>query len=157
MGVSGSGKSTVGELLAAALGIAFQDADDLHPADNIAKMSRGLPLSDADRAPWLALVGKVLAENADAGIVVACSALARRYRDSIRAQAPATRFIYLHAPESILRARIAARAGHFMPASLFESQLATLDPLASTEAGIALSAEAPADAVVGAAVEYLHR
>ena len=147
MGVSGSGKSTVGEQLAASLGVTFIDADDLHPAANVAKMKAGTPLNDEDRWPWLALVGQRLATAPD-GAVIACSALKRSYRDAIRKHAPAAEFVYLEGSPALLEERMAARAGHFMPVSLLHSQLALLEPLHDDEAGTIVSiAAAPAEIV----------
>ena len=125
MGVSGCGKSLVGQTFADVTGARFVDGDSLHPAANIAKMSRGEPLTDADRAPWLDLVGQVLQAP---GTVVACSALKRLYRDRIRAGAggPVV-FLYLRGQRETLLQRMAARPGHFMPVSLLDSQLATLE------------------------------
>ena len=144
MGVSGSGKTTIGLLLAKALGIPFLDADDLHPAANVAKMSSGVPLTDEDRWPWLALVGEAMAEASGTGIVVACSALKRSYRDAIRAAAPEAVFVQLDGTRELLAARLGDREGHFMPVSLLDSQLADLEPLAKGERGIVISvAHAP--------------
>ncbi|GHC62722.1 gluconokinase [Neogemmobacter tilapiae] len=123
MGVCGCGKSSVGQGIAAALGLPFTDGDDLHPAANVAKMASGQPLTDADRWPWLTKVGETLAP----GGVVACSALKRSYRDHIRKAAPDVRFVYLHGDRALLAARLAARPGHFMPPALLDSQLATLE------------------------------
>jgi gluconokinase len=136
MGVSGSGKSTVGALLAEQLGVPFEDADALHPAANVAKMAAGIPLTDVDRWPWLALVGQALHAASRTGLVVACSALKRAYRDAILAEAPAVRFVYLHGSRELLAQRLGHREGHFMPASLLDSQLATLEPLEPDEPGI---------------------
>lgn len=124
MGVAGSGKSTVGALLAARLGLPFVDGDALHPPANVTKMAAGLPLDDDDRAPWLDAVGERLASG---GVVVACSALRRAYRDRLREAAPAARFVLLHGTRELLAARLAARSDHFMPAALLDSQLATLE------------------------------
>lgn len=124
MGVAGSGKSTVGSVLAAALGVDFVDGDDLHPPANKAKMAAGVALDDADRAPWLAAIGAVLARGS---VVVACSALKRDYRDRLRAAAPQLTLVSLHGTPELLSARLAARHHEFMPASLLESQLATLE------------------------------
>lgn len=127
MGVSGSGKSTVAAALAGRLGCDFVDGDDLHPADNVAKMRAGLPLDDGDRWPWLDRVGARLREGRG-GVVLACSALRRRYRDRIRAGAGAeVCFVFLDARSAEVAARLVARRSHFMPASLLDSQFATLE------------------------------
>jgi carbohydrate kinase (thermoresistant glucokinase family) len=141
MGVSGSGKSTVGALLASRLGVPFADADDVHPAANVAKMAAGIPLTDEDRWPWLALVGQALHAASGSGLVMACSALRRAYRDAILAEAPAVRFVYLHGSRELLAERMGHRHGHFMPTSLLDSQLATLEPLAADEPGFTVGIE----------------
>lgn len=125
VGPSGSGKTAVGQALAAALGYPFLDADDLHDDAARAKMASGTPLDDADRAPWLARVGQRIAASTE--LVVACSALRRAYRDTLRRFAPAARFVLLDADEATLTARVRQRRGHFMPASLVASQRATLE------------------------------
>jgi gluconokinase len=135
MGVSGSGKTSVGIALAAALGVPFRDADDLHPAANVAKMAAGIALTDDDRMPWLALVGAELAAASE-GLVIACSALKRGYREAILAAAPSARFVFLDGSRGLLESRMQHRHGHFMPASLLDSQLATLEPLAADEPGV---------------------
>ena len=135
MGVSGSGKSTVGIALAARLGVPFEDADDLHPEANVAKMARGEPLDDADREPWLDLVGQWLAAHADGG-VTACSALKRRYRDQLRRHCPTVVFLHLDGDPELIGRRQAGREGHFMPSSLLASQFDTLEPLGSDERGV---------------------
>jgi carbohydrate kinase (thermoresistant glucokinase family) len=131
MGVAGSGKTTVGGLLASELGWPFHDGDDFHPPANVAKMARGEPLTDDDRAGWLqALSRRIhLAEVEGTGLVVACSALKRAYRDVLRGGATRTtlRFIVLHGGQALIAERLARRRGHFMPASLLESQFATLE------------------------------
>jgi carbohydrate kinase (thermoresistant glucokinase family) len=138
MGVSGCGKSTVGELLGTELATGFLDGDSLHPQTNIDKMAAGHPLNDEDREPWLREVGERLGSNESGSMVIACSALKRKYRDTIRAHAPGTVFIHLHGTVEMLAERMAARPGHFMPVGLLESQLATLEPLESDEAGVVL-------------------
>ncbi|WP_431280011.1 gluconokinase [Leifsonia poae] len=136
MGVSGSGKSTVGALLAERLGVPFVDGDDLHPEANVAKMASGIPLDDHDRWPWLANVGRTLATATGTGMVVACSALKREYRDAIRAEAPNAVFVELDGSSDLLGERIGARRDHFMPPTLLASQLAILQPLAADERGV---------------------
>lgn len=149
MGVSGSGKSTVGEALARRLRVPFLDGDDLHPAANVAKMAAGTPLDDHDREPWLDAVGDWLADH-EAGAVAACSALRVRYRDRIRARAPRTRFVELGSSENrgLIAERQAARTGHFMPTSLLDSQFATLEPLQPAEAGLRVDVGGGVAAVV---------
>ncbi|MDO8381869.1 MAG: gluconokinase, GntK/IdnK-type [Microbacterium sp.] len=151
MGVSAVGKSTVGSALAERLGIPFLDADDLHDAAAVASMAAGIPLTDIERMPWLGRVGMALAEQSG-GAVIACSALARRYRDAIRTTAPGAVFVHLDAPADVLAIRARAREGHFMPASLLASQLATLEPLDADEEGFAVDASLPVDDLVTAAV-----
>lgn len=129
MGVAGSGKSTIGAALAQALGVPFVEGDDFHPAENRARMAAGIPLTDEDRYGWLhALAGRLAqARLAGTGAVLACSALKRAYRDILRAGAPSLRLVFLSGDRGVLAERLAARRGHFMPASLLESQLATLE------------------------------
>lgn len=157
MGVSGSGKSTVGRLLAARLDVDYVDGDALHPPVNIAKMAAGQPLDHADRAPWLAAVAAWIAARAAAGGVVACSALRRHYRDVLRAAHPALWCLHLDAPAALVAARVARRRGHFMPASLVRSQLAALEPLAADEPGAAVDAADPPEAIADAAAARLRR
>jgi carbohydrate kinase (thermoresistant glucokinase family) len=137
MGVSGCGKSTVGALLAGRLGVPFLDADGLHPAGNLEKMARGTPLQDTDRWPWLRRIGQELAARPD-GAVVACSALRRPYRDLLRDAVPGLRFVHLTGTRHELAGRMRARESHFMPVSLLDSQLATLEPLGDDEPGTVL-------------------
>jgi gluconokinase len=155
MGVSGAGKSTVGGLIAARLGLGFNDADDFHPAANIAKMSSGAPLTDDDRWPWLDAIGAHLAAHRDVGCVVTCSALKRVYRDRLRRAAPELRFLHLHGDMALVAARQAARQGHFMPASLVESQFATLEPPGPEEEVIGLDVAEPADVLAEIAIRAL--
>lgn len=150
MGVSGSGKSTVGEQLAARLGVPFVDGDALHPPANVAKMASGIPLTDDDRIPWLREVGRVLEDTAPGGVVVACSALKRAYRDLIRSEAPGAVFAELDGSRELLATRMAARPGHFMPVSLLDSQLATLQPLQDDERGMRLDVARPPQELVDA-------
>ncbi|HUN37449.1 MAG TPA: gluconokinase [Trebonia sp.] len=146
IGVSGSGKTAVGSALAARLGWRFIDADDLHPAANIAKMSAGVPLTDEDRRPWLIEVARQLAQGDDA--IAACSALRRSYRDLIADRVAGVFFVHLTVPAATLAARMAARGGHFMPASLLDSQLATFEPLGPDERGVSVDAARDVDIVV---------
>ncbi|MFP5068662.1 gluconokinase [Pseudonocardia nantongensis] len=154
MGVSGSGKSTVGAALATRLGVGFTDADDLHPAANVAKMHAGVPLTDDDRWPWLDAVGAELARHAGTGLVVACSALRRSYRDRLRRHAPRTLFLHLAGDRAVLAGRMGHRQGHFMPLELLDSQLDTLEPLGPDETGGTLDLAGAVDDLVaqGAAV-----
>ena len=130
MGVSGCGKSTVGAQLAAALGLAFLEGDTLHPARNVARMAAGFALGDEDREGWLRVLAEHLrqAQVTGQGLVLSCSALKRSYRDILRSGAPGLHFVYLHGEQALLAARMAARTGHYMPLSLLDSQLATLEP-----------------------------
>jgi len=144
----------VGAALAAALGLPFVDGDALHPAANVAKMAAGIPLTDDDRWPWLDAVGERLAVSP---IVIACSALRRVYRDRLRAAAPGIRFVLLDGSRELLAERMGARADHFMPTALLDSQLATLErPDADERVGVYDVAEAPA-AIVAAAVRDLEQ
>ena len=146
MGPSGSGKSTIGLALAHAIGADFTDADDLHPASNVAKMRAGSPLDDSDRWPWLTAVGADL--GARDAAVSACSALKKAYRDTIREQAPDAYFVELVVDEAVLQQRVSSRADHFMPASLVTSQLETLESLTADEAGVRVSATLPVNEIV---------
>jgi len=138
MGVSGSGKSTVAAGIAAALGIDFIDGDGLHPEQNVARMRAGIPLQDADRWPWLDRIGECLADAArwPHGLVIACSALKRAYRDRLRAAAPGVRFVFLDGDAELIGSRMAARTGHYMPEALLASQLQTLERPAADETDV---------------------
>jgi gluconokinase len=130
MGVSGCGKSSVGEAIAQALAVEFTEGDGLHPASNVEKMSKGIPLTDEDRMPWLDVIGETMkaAHDRHEGIVVSCSALKRSYRDRLRAAVNGDLFfVYLHGSKELLTRRMGERKGHFMPLSLLENQLATLE------------------------------
>jgi gluconokinase len=148
MGVSGSGKSTVGAALAQRLGVPFADADDFHPPANIAKMKAGIPLGDDDRYPWLEAVGGWLADHCGTGGVMSCSALKRKYRDLLRKHCPQTEFVHLSGSPEVVAARQASRPGHFMPASLMASQFATLQPLEPDERGVTLDVSRDIDSIV---------
>jgi len=157
MGVSGSGKSEIGNLLAERLGWAFRDADEFHPAANVAKMRAGIPLDAADRRPWLdgltAEIGVRLA--AGGGAVVACSALARRYRDRLGLTRPRIRLVHLDDATGAIRTRVAQRAGHFMPAALLDSQLAVLERPEPDERPIVVDVAGTPDAIVRAILAAL--
>ncbi len=157
MGVSGCGKSTVGETLAAALGWRYLEGDQLHPPANVARMASGFPLTDEDREGWLERIGIELTQAAALrlGMVAACSALKRSYRDLLRAAEPGLRFVHLHGPRELLAERLAARTGHYMPASLLQSQLATLEPPGEDEGALALPIGPPPAALAQAAVAWL--
>ncbi|WP_036829527.1 gluconokinase [Phycicoccus jejuensis] len=155
MGVSGSGKTTVGAALAQRLRVPFADADDFHPPENVAKMSAGVPLTDDDREPWLRTIAAWLDAHAEAGGVVSCSALKRSYRDLLREQATQTFFLHLHGDRDVIAARMAGRPGHFMPAALVDSQFATLEPLQADELGTALDVSAPVDDLVEQSLQIL--
>jgi carbohydrate kinase (thermoresistant glucokinase family) len=157
MGVAGAGKSTVGEALSAALGWPFRDADSFHPPANVEKMSRGLPLDDADRAPWLAAIAQWIDERLASGKsgIVSCSALKRTYRHRIIGERDGVRLIYLKGDRELIARRLGARKGHFMPASLLDSQLATLEEPAAEERAVAISILPPPADVAGAVIAAL--
>jgi gluconokinase len=150
MGVSGSGKSLIGAAFARALGIDFVEGDDYHSAENVQRMSREVPLSDDDRVRWLRSLAVRIREAKDAGtgLVMTCSALKRSYRDVLRAQASELRFVFLRGPRALLAERLASRRGHFMPPSLLDSQLATLEePSPDEHAWVCDIRESPQDLV----------
>jgi carbohydrate kinase (thermoresistant glucokinase family) len=150
MGVSGCGKTEIGRTLAARLGWAFRDADELHPAGNVAKMRAGIPLDDADRDPWLATLADVLDEAVDSGppLVLACSALKRRYRTRLGLPAERIKLVHLDGAPELIRKRIEQRAGHFMPAALLDSQLSTLERPSPDENAIAIDVSPEPDTIV---------
>ncbi|BBX45072.1 gluconokinase [Mycobacterium cookii] len=148
MGVSGSGKSTVGAALADRLGVPFADADTFHPHTSIEKMAAGTPLTDADRSPWLDAVGQWLARH-DHGGVMSCSALARRYRDQLRSHCPTIEFLHLTGSPELIARRQAGRPGHFMPSSLVRSQFDALEPLGADERGMAMDVGQSVATIVG--------
>lgn len=152
MGVSGSGKSSVGAALAQRLRVPYADADDFHPPVNVAKMSSGQALDDDDRRPWLESVGEWLAAHADGG-VMSCSALKREYRDLLRSHCPDSEFLHLSGSPEVIGERQASRPGHFMPASLLTSQFQTLEPLEPDERGITIDVDKNIDAIVDSYVD----
>ncbi len=155
MGVSGCGKSRIGAAVAVRTGARFIEGDAFHPAENVATMSAGIPLEDADRAGWLVRLGAEMAAALAAGdpVVLACSALKRAYRDVLRAAVPDLALIFLDLPQEVARARVAARPDHFMPSSLVPGQFATLEPPRDEPRMLRLDATRPvADLVEAAAV-----
>jgi gluconokinase len=150
MGVSGSGKSTVGTALAGRMGVPFADADDFHSPASVAKMRGGVALDDVDRRPWLLAIGQWLAQHrdGDGGAVVTCSALKRAYRDTLREAAPDITFLHLDGDVETVRRRVAARTGHFMPESLVQSQFDALEPLEPDERGVVIDFALPVDVIV---------
>jgi gluconokinase len=159
MGVSGCGKSTIGALLAEQLGWPFEDGDSFHPPANVAKMRAGTPLTDDDRWPWLAALAARIAQarGSYAGVVIACSALKRAYRDALRDGHGDLRFIHLTGDPSLIMARQAARQGHYMPASLIASQFAALEPPETEADVIDLDVDPEPTEIVRKAVAALRR
>ncbi|MBK3638553.1 gluconokinase [Streptomyces sp. MBT97] len=155
MGVAGTGKTTIGPLLAARLGVPYAEGDDFHPQANIAKMSAGTPLEDADRWPWLDAIGAWADERAGLGGAVSCSALKRSYRDRLRAAAPSVVFVHLSGDRQLIEDRMAHRQGHFMPTALLDSQFATLQPLEADEAGVVVDVSGSPAAITERAVAAL--
>jgi len=157
MGPSGCGKSTLARALAQALDYQLVEGDELHPPANVRKMQSGQPLDDADRAPWLDAVAAALARNDSTGVVATCSALKRRYRDQLRAAAGPLIFVLPLAAREVLAQRLAKRAGHFMPASLLDSQLGDLEPLAEDEAGFAIDGTTSVESQIAIMLSRLGR
>ena len=152
MGVSGCGKTTVGEQLAERLGWSYQEGDALHPPANVAKMAGGTPLTDADRLPWLAAVAAWIDARRAAGEcgVVSCSALKRAYRQLLVGDRPDVWLVYLQGTRDQLAERLAARTGHYMPAGLLDSQLATLEEPTAAEQPLVVTIDQPVEAIVTA-------
>jgi carbohydrate kinase (thermoresistant glucokinase family) len=157
MGVSGSGKSTVGQDLADRLHATYQEGDALHPQANVEKMSHGIPLTDSDRRPWLMKIAAVIdgwLDRHEAGVVT-CSALKRAYRDLLISQRQGVTLVYLEGSHELIAMRMAARHGHFMPTSLLDSQFATLEPPKDDERPITVHVDAPPEAIADEIVQRL--
>jgi gluconokinase len=158
MGVSGSGKTSVGERLAEAVGCRFLEGDSLHPAANIEKMSVGIPLTDEERWPWLDIIGGRIGESVDRGegIIVSCSALKKIYRDRLRAAAGGRlAFVFLEGSREVFEKRMKTRPGHFMPASLLDSQFAALEPPTGEPDVVTVDVDLPLAAIIEKAVAGL--
>ncbi len=157
-GVSGCGKTTVARGISAATGLVFAEADEFHSPANVARMRAGEPLTDADRMPWLRALADWMGRQDTTGVgtVLACSALRRHYRDILRDGTPGVVFVHLQASPRLIRGRLEERTGHFMPPSLLDSQLATLEPLQPDEDGIVLDASDPPAHLIAAAIAQLH-
>lgn len=157
MGVAGTGKTTIGPLLAAELGVPYAEGDDFHPPANVEKMSAGTPLEDDDRWPWLDAIGEWAHGRAGLGGVVSSSALKRSYRDRLRAGAPDALFLHLTGDRALIEERMAERKGHFMPTALLDSQFATLQPLQADEAGAEVDVSGSPTEITQRAVAALRR
>jgi gluconokinase len=159
MGVSGSGKTSAARELTRQLGWEYIEGDDLHPEANVAKMAAGHPLDDEDRWPWLRRIADVIGEHEAAGtsLVLTCSALKRSYRDLLRDGHPSVWFAHMQVSQQVLADRLAQRKGHYMPPSLLDSQLATLEPLAEDEPGDVIAGDAPLEESVGELLVDLRR
>jgi gluconokinase len=147
MGVSGSGKTTIGALLAGRLGWTYAEADDFHPPENVAKMHAGIPLNDDDRRPWLEATAEWMKEQTEPGVVTS-SALKRKYRDILRSGRPDLRLVYLEGSRDLIGRRLAARHGHFFPKELLNSQFADLEPPSPDENALVVSVDAPVEQIV---------
>jgi carbohydrate kinase (thermoresistant glucokinase family) len=154
MGVSGCGKTTVGRLLARHLEVPFIEGDELHPPRNVELMAAGIALTDEDRAGWLDAVAAELARRPE-GAVASCSALRRRYRDRLRRVVPALRFVHLRGDRAVLEERLAQRLGHYMPPTLLESQLQTLEPPSADEQPLELDITELPEALAQRAAQFL--
>ncbi|MEU9420377.1 gluconokinase [Streptomyces sp. NPDC048272] len=158
MGVAGTGKTTVGRLLAEALRVPYAEGDAFHPEANVAKMSAGTPLDDADRWPWLDAIGEWIRRGADLrGGIVAASSLKRSYRDRLRSFAPGLVFVHLTGERPLIERRMAERKGHFMPTTLLDSQFATLERLQPDELGVAVDVRGAPEEITRRALDALHR
>ena len=158
VGISGSGKSTVGRALARSLDVPFLDGDKVHSEESIAKMRHGKPLTESDRLPWLAALAAGIATlSLTTGGVIACSALKRRYREALSAAAPDVRFLELTLSPAAAQQRVAARTGHFMSSSLVKSQYEEFEPLDPEEPGMAIDATMPLDDEIAAFREHLRQ
>jgi len=159
MGVSGSGKTSAARELTRQLGWEYIEGDDLHPEANVAKMAAGQPLDDEDRWPWLRKIAEVIGEHEAAGtsIIVTCSALKRVYRDVLRDGHPSVWFAHVDVPREVLAERLAKRQGHYMPPSLLDSQLATLEPLGEGEPGAVIDGDGPLEQTVTEVLADLKR
>lgn len=157
MGVSGAGKTTIGKRLARALGWSFRDADEFHPAANIAKMSAGIPLTDEDRWPWLAAIGRWLDVQRQHGgkAIVTCSALKREYRERLLGGRPDVRLVFLKGSKRLIADRLNRRSGHFMPPGLLDSQFATLEEPSRDERAIVVNVALPPARVVAEVLRYV--
>ncbi|WP_433528008.1 gluconokinase [Micromonospora sp. CA-263727] len=157
MGVSGAGKTTVARGIAALTGLAFAEADEFHSEANVARMRAGVPLDDDDRWPWLRALAGWMADRHREGVstVLACSALKRSYRDVLRQGPPSVDFVHLAGPTEVIRERMSLRSDHYMPASLLDSQTATLEPLWPDERGVVLDLRLATEALIVAGVERL--
>jgi gluconokinase len=154
-GVAGTGKTTIGPLLAQRLGVPYAEGDDFHPEANIAKMTAGTPLTDEDRWPWLDAIGAWAHGRAGLGGVVSSSALKRSYRDRLRSAAPGVVFVHLTGDRKLIEDRMAHRQGHFMPTALLDSQFATLQPLQADETGVAVDVSGTPEEITDRAVTAL--
>jgi gluconokinase len=157
MGVSGSGKTTIGERLAARMSWRYEDADTFHPASNVAKMSAGQPLTDEDRWPWLKAIAAEIDRACTAGerLVIGCSALRRVYRDVLVHGRDDVRFVYLEGTQTLIADRLGQRKGHFMPPGLLASQFQTLEPPTPDERAMTVSIDAQAEVIVDRIISQL--